>query len=629
VCGIAGKISFKRPEVTGPDVALMLQMLRRRGPDSEGVANWPGVCLGHRRLAILDLSPAGQQPMLSDDGQIGLVFNGCIYNFVELRQELESCGRRFHSNCDTEVLLQGYEEWGIDKLVSRLRGMFAFGIWDARSRSLILVRDRLGVKPLVYFAGDGEIAFASTITALNASGHGDEIDPYAVLDLLEFGFITEQRAIYKGISKLPPATIAEWCDGHLTQRRYWSLESDSEPLKISFEEAIEETERLIVESVGLRLVSDVPIGALLSGGVDSTLVCWAMHKLNADITAFTVRAPSDPADESADASRTASLLSIPHQIVDMPEVSVSLDELLDAYCEPFPCSSALPMLWVSKAVKEFATVLLTGDGGDDVFLGYPLFQYAWLAQRFACALPDSLAPVVASARSLLPARGPFRRASNFLGYATDGLGAFSRVHDGLPYFEQHELLGEKLMGLQLPQRQLAASLQSARQLVSDVEEYHRGLTFLSEFMPKVDRATMYYSIESRAPLLDQHLWEFAAGLPPEIRLHGGKLKAILREIARRRVGPEVASRKKQGFLVPVERWLADRWRNLLDQLLGDTLLEQEGWIRGGALKDCVRAAIRDQRVPLQIWRLLVLENWLQRRAAQHAPAMEVQLGSWN
>jgi asparagine synthase (glutamine-hydrolysing) len=628
VCGIAGKISFARPEVASHDVALMLQVLQRRGPDSEGTAEWPGVCLGHRRLAILDLSPAGHQPMLSEDGQIGLVFNGCIYNFMELRKELESCGRKFRSNCDTEVLLQGYEQWGVDRLVPRLRGMFAFGIWDGRIRTLTLVRDRLGVKPLVYFAGNGEIAFASTITALHVSGHGDEIDPHAVLDLVEFGFITEARAIYKGISKLPPATIAEWRDGRLTQRQYWSLEPASQPVQISFEEAVEETERLLIESVGLRLVSDVPIGALLSGGVDSTLICWAMHKLNADITAFTVRAPSDPADESADASHTASRLGIPHQIVDMPEVPVELDELLDAFCEPFPCSSALPMLWVSKSVKQFATVLLTGDGGDDVFLGYPLFQHAWLAQRFACALPDSLAPVANGARKLIPTAGAFRRAGNFLGYATEGLGAYCRANDGLPYLEQRDLLGENLIGLQLPQRHTAPSLRSARSLVRDVEEYHRGLTFLSEFMPKVDRSTMYYGIEARAPMLDHCLWEFAAKLPPEIRLHKGNLKAVLREIVRRRVGPDVAARKKQGFLVPVERWLANRWRNMLDRLLEDTLLEQEGWIRGESLKRSVRAAVANQWVPLQIWRLLVLEHWLQRREAQRAPAMELQLGGW-
>ena len=506
MCGIAGKISFTRPDSTRPDVAQMLQVLRRRGPDSEGVADWPGVTLGHRRLAILDLSPAGHQPMLSEDGQIGLVFNGCIYNFVELRSELEACGRSFHSNCDTEVLLQGYLEWGTDKLVQRMRGMFAFGIWDARERTLVLVRDRLGVKPLVYALHDGGISFASTITALTAAGHPREIDPLAVLDLLEFGFITEQRAIYTGISKLPPATIAEWHDGQVTQRQYWSLDTPGKLQNITFEEAVEETERLLVESVELRLISDVPVGALLSAGVDSTLVCWAMRKLNADITAFTVRAPSDPADESYAAAHTAAKLGIKHQIVDMPEVAASLDELLDAYCEPFPCSSALPMLWVSKAVKEYATVLLTGDGGDDVFLGYPLFEHAWMAQRMASALPEPLAPAIGGIRNLLPDRGALGRASNFLGYATEGLGAFSRAHDGLPYFEQRHLLGDRLVGLELPQRQIPSSFASARNLVSDVEKHHRGLTFLSEFMPKVDRATMYYSIESRAPLLDQRLW---------------------------------------------------------------------------------------------------------------------------
>ena len=243
--------------------------------------------------------------MLSEDGQIGLVFNGCIYNFLELRGELESRGHRFRSHCDTEVLLRGYQEWGIDALTARLRGMFAFAIWDKPRRRLTLARDRLGVKPLVYCARHGEIAFASTVAALRSAGFGGEIDPQAVLDLLEFGYVTEDRAIYGGISKLPPATILEWRGGGIEQRRYWSLPEIDESSRVTFEEAVEETERLLVESVRLRLISDVPIGALLSGGVDSALVCWAMRELNANIKAFTVRAPGDSSDESADAAHTA------------------------------------------------------------------------------------------------------------------------------------------------------------------------------------------------------------------------------------------------------------------------------------------------------------------------------------
>src|ERR1035437_6372089 len=223
MCGIAGHVTLERSSEAERAVKTMLTSLARRGPDSDGLANWPGAALGHRRLAILDLSEAGHQPMLSDDAQIGLVFNGCIYNFIELRNELETRGVRFRSHCDTEVLLRGYLEWGIDALVSRLRGMFAFGVWDNPRRKLTLVRDRLGVKPLVYSARNGEIVFASTITALRAAGFGGEIDPQAVLEVLEFGYVTEDRAIYEGISKLPPATILEWSDGRIEQRRCWSL----------------------------------------------------------------------------------------------------------------------------------------------------------------------------------------------------------------------------------------------------------------------------------------------------------------------------------------------------------------------------------------------------------------------
>jgi asparagine synthase (glutamine-hydrolysing) len=588
----------------------MMDALARRGPDSEGLASWPGTALGHRRLAILDLSDAGRQPMLSDDGRIGLVFNGCIYNFRELRSELERRGRRFVSQCDTEVLLRGYQEWGVDALVARLRGMFAFAIWDDRLRTLTLVRDRLGVKPLVYCARNGEIAFASTIAALRAAGFGGDFDPQAVLDLLEFGYVTEERAIYDWISKLPAATILEWRDGQSTERRYWSLPETCEGSPIQFEEAVEETERLLVEAVRLRLVSDVPIGALLSGGVDSALICWAMCKLQAHIKAFTVRASGDSSDESADAQHTARRLGIPHEIVDMPDADFSLDELVDAYSEPFPCQSAQAMLWVSRAVKRRATVLLTGDGGDDIFLGYPFFRNAWAAERLARRLPAFAPAAWRVARCVLPDSGPARRLKNFLNYATGGLGDYLRAHDGIPYYERRSMLGERLEGRLVSERQVPPSLESARHLLSGALSHHHAVHFPSEFMTKVDGAAMYYAIEARAPLLDHKIWEYAAALSPEVRFHGGRLKAVLREIARRRIGPEVALRKKQGFTVPVERWLAKRWSGMLDRLREDTVLEKEGWIRGGALRASLKEAASRRWIPVQLWRLLVLEHWL-------------------
>jgi asparagine synthase (glutamine-hydrolysing) len=540
------------------------------------------------------------------------VFNGCIYNFLELREELERCGQRFRSHSDTEVLLRGYREWGIDALAARLRGMFAFAIWDQPRRTLTLARDRLGVKPLIYCERSGEIAFASTVAALHAAGFGGGVDPQAVLDFLEFGYVTEERAIYEGISKLPPATILEWRGGQAAQRRYWTLPEPPESARVRFEDAVEETERLLVEAVRLRLISDVPVGALLSGGIDSALVCWAMRELNASIKAFTVRAPGDSSDESAEAAHTARVLGVSHEIVDMPEADFSLDEVTDAFSEPFSCASAQAMLWVSSAVKRQATVLLTGDGGDDVFLGYPFLRNAWVEQKVAQRLPAGAAAALRAVGGILPARGPMRRLGNFIRFATGGLGDRLRSRDDLPYYDRRSILGERLAGRHMPQRAIPASLEAARRLLSDALAYHRQVHFTGEFMVKVDSATMYYSLEARAPFLDQGLWEFAAALPPETHFHRGHLKAVLREIARRRIGPEVASRTKRGFTVPLERWLAERWSGMLDRLRGDTTLEREGWVRRGSLGAPLRDALHRREIPVQVWRLLLLEHWLEK-----------------
>ena len=631
MCGIAGYASALRSQATEPAVRAMVRALALRGPDSEGLENWDGASLGHRRLAILDLSEAGSQPMLSEDRQIGIVFNGCIYNFLELRRELESRGNRFRSDCDTEVLLRGYREWGIDALVGRLRGMFAFAVWDNPRRVLTLARDRLGVKPLVFCERHGEIAFASTIGALRTAGFGGGIDPQAVLEFLEFGYVTEARAIFEGIQKLAPATIAEWCDGRLERRQYWSLPEIGGSAHMGFDEAVEQTEQLILESVKLRLISDVPLGALLSGGIDSTLVCWALRQLNANIRAFTVRATGSDTDESAAAADTARRLGISHEVVDMPDTDFSLDELTDAYSEPFGCPSALAMLWVSRSVKRLATVLLTGDGGDDVFFGYPAFRNAWAAQRLARRLPPAAAAAWSRVSSLIPGSGPLRSAKNFLGYATGGLGPLIRAHDGLPYYRERGIPGDALAGRELAQRQILPSLASARRLLWEFFSYHRNQHFVSEFMVKIDGGTMHYALEARAPFLDQKIWEFAAALPAEVRFHDGKLKAVLREIVRRRIGPDIAFREKQGFTVPVERWLAERWSGMLDGLRQGTLLERDGWVRKGSLEGPLSDALRRRWIPLQLWHLLVLEHWLEKDRARPIgdvhPALSAQVAA--
>ncbi len=327
-----------------------------------------------------------------------------------------------------------------------------------------------------------------------------------------------------------------------------------------------------------------------------------------------------PATKAPMPPRPRKQLGIEHEIVEMPRAEFSLEQLIDAYSEPFPVSSALAMLWVSSAVKKRATVLLTGDGGDDVYLGYPFFNYAVACERAARAIPQPLAPLVRGLANLLPDSGRSKRLRSAMSYATGGIGSWMQRHEGLPYLESRGILGEKLAGLRYDWREIPPSAASARRLFRDVFESHRELHFTSEFMPKVDGATMHYALEARAPFLDQKMWEFAATLSPEVRLQGGVLKAVLRKIAGKHLNRETAQRPKQGFVVPVERWLATRWSAMLDRLQGGTLLEREGWIAPGSLSAPIQEAKRKGEVPLQIWRLLVLESWMEK---QPRPASSV------
>jgi asparagine synthase (glutamine-hydrolysing) len=618
MCGIAGIAGFEEQRSSQEVVRRMTCALARRGPDGVGLEVWPACVLGHRRLAIFDLSDAGRQPMLTPDGQLGVVFNGAIYNFRALRHELEARGCVFHSQTDTEVLLHGYRAWGIDGLMIRLHGMFAFGLWDERARQLFLVRDRLGVKPLVYATTPkNQIAFASTVRALRHGGLVDEIDEQAVVDYLEFGYVPDGRAIYAGAAKVPAGAIVEWSPGQAPRMRsYWTPPVAQTNKAPSFDEAVEETERLFLRAVEMRLFADVPVGSLLSGGVDSSLVCWAIAKLGGDVTAFTVGTPGDPWDETADACATAAALDIKHRVLALSSGDApAVDELVTAYAEPFACASALGMLSVSRAVKDEATVLLTGDGGDDVFLGYPEHKHFYLAARLARRLPAPAASVWRAGGSYLPV-GPLRRAASFLNYATGGLGAVACAHDGLPVYQQHNLLGDRLRDATVEQRLIPWSHASGRQVLTEFLDYDRCTRFVGEYLTKVDGATMHYALEARSPFLDQDLWEFAARLPYEVRLRGGQLKAILRELARRNLGERVASGRKRGFGVPVQRWLAGRWRARLEELLADSLLERYGWIRSAAARSLLERTAESGFVPNQLWYIFVLETWLRHEESE-------------
>lgn len=610
MCGIAGLVGEENRSLASDAVREMMSTLERRGPDGEGSEVWDLAALGHNRLAIFDLSEAGRQPMLSPDRSLGIVFNGAIYNFRQLRPELESKGYEFISQTDTEVLLHGYREWGIDGLVGRIRGMFAFGLWDDNARKLFLVRDRLGVKPLVFAVRAGQLAFASSVRALRKAGFAKAIDEQAVVDYLEFGFITEKRTIYHGVSKVPAASILEWSRQTLEIRQYWQPPSAGSA-RIRFDEAVEETERLFLKAVEQRLFADVPVGSLLSGGVDSSLVCWALAKLGANITAYTVGTPSDPADETADARATANQLGIRHKTFDLSaDDDPDITELVNAYPEPFACSSALGMLRLSRAVANEATVLVTGDGGDDVFLGYPEHRHLWLAERLARSLPRTAGDLWRQSRTRFPRNGQFRRIGSLLDYSSGGLAAVTNAHDGLPTYEQRGVLGERLADYTVDQRRLEWSRNSAREVLSEYLDYDRHTRFVSEFLTKVDGATMYFGLEARSPFLDQELWEFAATLPFAVRLRHGKLKAVLRELARRKIGDRVAAGKKRGFTIPVERWLTGKWQARVAETLRYSILEREGWIQTGPTLEWLKESTRTGTAPKQLWYLFVLESWL-------------------
>lgn len=623
MCGIAGVL---HRDGSPPDQGLlraMGQVLAHRGPDAEGVWSGPGIGLSHRRLAIVDLSAAAAQPFISDDTRTVLVFNGELYNFKELRAELEARGEKFRSASDTEVLLRGYLVWGTE-VVNRIDGMFAFALWDGRTRSLVIARDRTGKKPLYIYEDAARVAFGSEIKALlTLPDVDDSAAPEAVPQFLTHGYVPTPGTFYRRVRKLPPGCFEVFDDQGKSggPREYWDFPLDA-PAEVSADEAGREVRRLCTAAVQRRMVADVPLGAFLSGGVDSSLVVGVMANASSSpVKTFSIGFEGHPEwDETRYAEKVAAHFKTEHTVFRVkPESFDLIEKLAWHYDEPFGDSSAIPTFIVSSLTRSKVTVALTGDGGDEVFAGYDRFIGATLAER----VPGLARGVLGAAAGLLPARDarahPLSRIKRLGQQVSRPLP--DRLRRWLTLFPPEELasLLTDDYARHAAEWTLAQSYRAAAARASSGDALNQALyinakTYLLEDLNvKMDRASMAASLETRSPFLDTALMEYAFRLPGALKLKGRTTKWILKRAFEGFLPPEIFVRKKMGFGVPLGAW----FRGELKQALSDRLLQSgakiHAVIRPEALKrvfDRHHAGLEDYG--LQLWALWMLELWLRK-----------------
>jgi asparagine synthase (glutamine-hydrolysing) len=624
MCGIFGAVWVPAEQV---DVEAALEAIAHRGPDASGVwRRGSTIVLGHRRLAILDLTPNGAQPMASEDGETVVVFNGEIYNHHDLRQELSTLGHRFRSRSDTEVIVEGYRAWG-DGIVDRLDGMFAFGLWDGVRERLLLSRDRAGKKPL-FFAPTprGGIRFASEIKALLASGFAAEPNLAALPALLSFGYTPAPRSMIRGVEQLAPASLVVVEQGiPFVQRRYWRAPFGRPPLRISTNEATLEVRRLVEAAVQRRLEADVPLGAFLSGGIDSSIIVGVMARLTGrPVKTFSIGFSGDPRfDETRYARLAARAFGTEHVEFTLDPTSFDqVDRLVELHDGPFGDSSAIPTSVVSRLTRQHVTVAMTGDGGDELFAGY----YRFLAAEAAEWIPAPLRRVGARLAALAPhganERTSMARATRFARAAALPLSDRLARWVSLFAFELDQIVRRDLrrsLPLEEPRQwmsQVVEATVGARPLARILD--HNFETYLPyDLLVKADRASMGHGLETRSPFLDTALVEFVAQLPSHFKRRGLTTKWILRRAFADLLPPEIMRRGKMGFGIPLGAWFRGDLKNYVkDQLgAGARVYEYLEPLFVSRMVDDHLAGAADHGH--RIWLLLTLEVWLrslERRA---------------
>jgi asparagine synthase (glutamine-hydrolysing) len=646
MCGIAGVIDGSAIRRSDLDTIAgsMTGSLRHRGPDDAGIWTDPdaGVAFGHRRLSIVDLSAAGHQPMVSHDGRYVITFNGEVYGYAALRAELQARGVSFIGHSDTEVLVESIAAYGLETTVPRLIGMFTFAVWDRKERTLKLVRDRLGIKPLYWGKFGALFLFGSELKALREHpGWTPRIDRGAVAQFLRHSHIPAPRTIYENVHKLEPGTILTlpW-HGEPSIGAFWSardvaLKGMANPIQASDDELADQLEKLAIDAIRLRIIADVPLGALLSGGVDSSTVVALMKAANAGpVKTFTVGFDLPGYDESAHAEKVAKHLGTEHHALTVaPKQALDvIPRLPDWYDEPFADSSQIPTYLISVMTRQHVTVALSGDGGDELFAGYSRYQ---AAERYANGLGgwprplrkaagaaitalspqqwDSLAPYL-PARLRAPQLGDKLYKLANLMQARDADDSYRSI---ITHWDPAELM---------PDTVEPGAIWAAKSVNDDFPNLVERMQFIDlvSYLPdgiltKLDRASMAIALEARVPLLDHRLVEFAWALPRRAKLRDGTSKWLLRQVLYRYVPPALIERPKMGFAIPLAEWLRGPLRDWAETLLDEQRLRESGLVNAGRVRALWKQHIDGRRNHQHLlWDILMLEAW---RARWDTPAV--------
>ena len=634
MCGIAGLLDLERRSGSQELEALgraMATTLNHRGPDAHGV--WSdveaGVALGHTRLSIVDLSPAGAQPMVSSCGACVITYNGEIYNAGDLRPELEARGRRFRGHSDTEVLVEAIAEWGVKPTVERLIGMFAFASWDRRTRTLSLVRDRLGIKPLYFGRQNGRLVLASELKAFEVlPDWKPELNRNALAAYLRLAYVPSPHSIYRGIDKLAPGHIATInAEGKVETAAFWSVEKAAErgtsaPFNVSDREAIDTLELLLGDAVGRRLVADVPLGAFLSGGIDSSTIAAMMRmRSNAAVRTYSIGFREEGFDEAPHARAVAAYLGTDHTelYVSPAEAREVIPELPTIYDEPFADSSQIPTYLLSKLTREHMTVALSGDGGDELFAGYTRHRFARLASGMPAPMGKALACGIGVAGPAL-----WERVFSLLPTEWRPKLAADKMHKASRLFRAGEESGyltlvsawddpdELVIGGKEPKGPIFdAGLARALPDSLDRMQYLDTITYLpDDILTKVDRASMAVALEVRVPILDHRIVEFSWRLPARFKMRGGKGKWLLRQVLYRHVPKALVERPKSGFAIPLGQWLRGPLRAWAEELLSEKGLGEGGLLTPAPIRARWAEHLEGTRNwHASLWPVLMFQAW--------------------